>query len=80
MTVAESDLPDVVTAADVASAPRRARPPALVIELRLEERPHVREEAITEAQAERLRAWIRSQPELAAIASKAVRLMAGRAA
>jgi hypothetical protein len=56
-------------------------PPRLIITLDFESsRPHVREEAGTLEQGERLRDWIRSQPDLDALAQSAILLMAGRKA
>jgi hypothetical protein len=50
-------------------------PPAVVIRLALEERPEVRQEAVTEGESKRLEDWIKSKPQLHRLVYDAVQLM-----
>lgn len=48
--------------------------PRVVIELEIEERPQVREEALSEEDAIRLRFWIKSQASLRQLVEDALRI------
>lgn len=54
--------------------------PRLVIVLSVEERPKVREEAMTEGESRRLEDWIKSRPELHKLVEDALLLQARKAA
>ena len=49
--------------------------PAIVIRLEIEERPSVREDALSESESKRLHDWITSRPELRRLVRDAVVLM-----
>lgn len=54
--------------------------PRLVIELTVENRPKVREEAMTEAESQRLQDWIWANESIRQLVEDALMLMTGKAA
>jgi hypothetical protein len=54
--------------------------PRLVIEVGVEQRPRVYEDAVSEQESQRLAFWVRSQPQIHRLVHEALRLMSERSA